>query len=58
MGLISGANVIIANTQGNRNSVVINAGIVAYLEKHSITSIEELVGTLDIDEKDDLQLSG
>ena len=36
----------------------INAGIVAYLEKHSITSIEELVGTLDIDEKDDLQLSG
>ena len=36
----------------------INAGITAYLEKHCITSTEELVGTLDTGEKDDLQLSG
>jgi len=36
----------------------INAGIATYLEKHRITNIKELVGTLDTDEKNDLQLSG
>ncbi len=36
----------------------INTGISAYLEKHRIKNIEQLIGTLDTDRKDDLQLSG
>jgi dihydroorotate dehydrogenase len=36
----------------------INAGIAAYLERHDLASVSELVGSLELGESEDKPLSG